>query len=180
MKHDIYGFRLEGSAEKYEKWARSEYREKTLEDLRIRWQLRLKKRLVQPGYKELVCVTTRVESPNAAQISKDLPRTAPGHANLTWLLKRLERVLKTYSLRNPSLGYCQSMNFIVALFLSATDSESIAFWATAEICEVLLPGNTQQDSCSSKRVVSANCMACAVPGGFGRHDFPLHASVSAG
>ncbi len=94
---------------------------------------------MKPGYKDLVLATGSSSSPNSAQILKDICRTAPGFRDEDWLMFRLDRVLTVYSLRNPSLGYTQSMNFIAAVFLAASGSEAIAFWALAEICEKLLP-----------------------------------------
>ena len=107
--------------------------------MRSFWFRKFKNRFVKAGYKELVLVTGSTTSPNSSQITKDLTRTAPGFINLEWLMFRLERVLTMYSLRNPTLGYTQSMNFIAAVFLAATGSESLTFWAMAEFCEVLLP-----------------------------------------
>jgi hypothetical protein len=107
--------------------------------MKICWLRKFKGRFIQQGYKELVLVSGSTISPNAAQISKDVTRTAPGFRDLDWLVFRLDRVLTTYSLRNPSLGYTQSMNFIAAVFLAATGSEAVTFWAMADICENILP-----------------------------------------
>jgi hypothetical protein len=140
--HDIYGFKLpdaESSRSKYETWSATYFRLRSLDDMRNFWIRKFKNRFLKTGYKDLVMVTGASVSPNANQISKDLTRTAPGFRDLDWLLFRLERVLTTYSLRNPSVGYAQSMNFIAAVFLSATGSETVTFWAMAEFCEVLLP-----------------------------------------
>jgi len=45
---------------------------------------------------------------------------------------RLKNVLMCYSLRNPQIGYCQSMNFIAALFLLFLDEER-TFWLLATL-----------------------------------------------
>lgn len=45
---------------------------------------------------------------------------------------RLQNVLMCYSIRNPQIGYCQSMNFIAGLFLLFLDEES-AFWLLATL-----------------------------------------------
>jgi hypothetical protein len=45
---------------------------------------------------------------------------------------RLRNVLMCYSVRNPQIGYCQSMNFIAGLFLLFLDEES-TFWLLATL-----------------------------------------------
>jgi hypothetical protein len=50
----------------------------------------------------------------------------------------LRRVLRAYALRNPSVGYCQGMNFIAGLLLLAV-SEETAFWTLAHVCEEVSP-----------------------------------------
>lgn len=80
-------------------------------------------------------------SSSAAQIEKDLTRTFP--TNYLYQkdegIASLRQVLLAYSVRNPQVGYCQSMNFIVAtLLLHMTESE--AFWVLAAIVENLAPG----------------------------------------
>jgi len=49
-------------------------------------------------------------------------------------------VLKCYAMRNPSLGYCQSMNLVVGLFLSIGFSEESSFWLLTELAERIVPG----------------------------------------
>ncbi len=50
----------------------------------------------------------------------------------------LRRVLRAYALRNPSVGYCQGMNFIAGLLLLVV-SEETAFWSLAHMCEEVSP-----------------------------------------
>eukprot|EP00210_Caulerpa_lentillifera_P008180 g7812.t1 len=61
----------------------------------------------------------RESSPVAKQIELDVPRTFPGHLWLeTYEGQRLvENILLAYSMHNPRVGYCQSMNYIAALLL---------------------------------------------------------------
>lgn len=50
----------------------------------------------------------------------------------------LRKVLFAYALRNPELGYCQSMNYICALLLFHL-SEEESFWVFAAIIEDIIP-----------------------------------------
>lgn len=58
-------------------------------------------------------------SPSFSQIELDLKRTFfELRASKTELLiVKLRNVLKTYSKRNPTIGYCQGMNFLVGRLL---------------------------------------------------------------
>ena len=49
----------------------------------------------------------------------------------------LRRVLVAYSWINPEIGYCQSMNFVAALFLLFMDEED-AFWLMRVTMEDIL------------------------------------------
>lgn len=75
----------------------------------------------------------------SAQIEKDLLRTFPGNERMggkdgTDGIDSLRRILTAYSLRNPSVGYCQSMNFLVATLLLFCE-EREAFWILATLIE---------------------------------------------
>ena len=79
---------------------------------------------------------TPLDASLVKQIDSDLPRTFPQHrsfANDTGLRQALRRVLLTYSAYNVSVGYCQSLNFIVAAFLLVADEEG-AFWLLVATC----------------------------------------------
>ena len=74
------------------------------------------------------------------QISKDLPRTFPAHPLLDGVGRdALRRVLCAYARHNPSVGYCQGMNFIAALLLLLMEEEA-AFWVLSSVCEDVVPG----------------------------------------
>ena len=63
--------------------------------------------------------------------AQDLARTFPGNAWVCTAEGRavLRRVLLAFSVQNPRIGYCQSMNFLAAALLLALDrSEEKAFW----------------------------------------------------
>jgi len=72
------------------------------------------------------------------QVLKDVPRTFPGHPRFSGplgLSNALRRVLLAYSRRNPSVGYCQGMNF-VAGFLLLHMPEEHAFWTLCAVVEL--------------------------------------------
>lgn len=83
--------------------------------------------------------------PCVAEIEKDIPRTFPGHARRCGPGARaaedaLRRVLLAYSLRNASVGYCQSMNVLAAwLLLVLGDDEEAAFWVLCAVAENACP-----------------------------------------
>ncbi|OQS06072.1 hypothetical protein THRCLA_01868 [Thraustotheca clavata] len=76
------------------------------------------------------------------EIEKDLYRTFPQEPDSKeereGNISELRRVLSMYSLRNPKVGYCQSMNFLAAVLLVYMGEEE-AFWVLACIIEDLVP-----------------------------------------
>mmetsp|Transcript_46329 Transcript_46329/g.117311 ORF Transcript_46329/g.117311 Transcript_46329/m.117311 type:complete len:370 (-) Transcript_46329:421-1530(-) len=96
-------------------------------------------------YQVLLRTATERPSDFKAQIELDLPRTFPGVQ--TWLASaegqaKLGNVLLAYSMHNPQVGYCQSMNYVAALLLLSTGKdEEDTFWLLMAILEGLLyPG----------------------------------------
>lgn len=72
---------------------------------------------------------------NQLQIERDLKRTFPSHAFFDRKgITPLRRILTAYSIRNPVVGYCQSMNFIVATLMLFMEEED-AFWMLCLIVE---------------------------------------------
>lgn len=57
----------------------------------------------------------------------------------TPMLKSLRRVLQAFSIYNPKIGYCQSLNFLAGLLLLFMDEEK-SFWMLNIITRVYLPG----------------------------------------
>jgi hypothetical protein len=57
----------------------------------------------------------------------------------TPILQSLRRVLQAFSIYNPQIGYCQSLNFLAGLLLLFMDEEK-AFWMLNIITRVYLPG----------------------------------------
>ncbi|POM72165.1 Hypothetical protein PHPALM_11164, partial [Phytophthora palmivora] len=100
-------------------------------------------------------------------IEKDLPRTFPLALRNSMRQSQelsgdgdnfgeLRRVLQAYSLRNPAVGYCQSMNFLAAVLLQNMGEEE-AFWVLAAIVEELTPQyhtRTMSGSRADQRVFS--------------------------
>ncbi|KAI0018452.1 RabGAP/TBC [Xylariomycetidae sp. FL0641] len=56
------------------------------------------------------------------------------------MISSLRRVLRAFSLYNPRIGYCQSLNFLAGLLLLFVESEEHAFWLLNIITRVYLPG----------------------------------------
>lgn len=81
-------------------------------------------------------------------IERDLNRTFPDNMHFQKetfqseeppMIKSLRRVLVAFSLFNPKIGYCQSMNFLAGLLLLFMDEER-AFWMLVIITSKYLPG----------------------------------------
>lgn len=73
------------------------------------------------------------------QIDKDLDRTAPEDPFFTPEIRQsLRRICRAYVWRNPTVGYCQSMNFIVFRLRKQLPEED-TFWLFCLIVESYLP-----------------------------------------
>ncbi len=109
-------------------------------------------------YHSLVDKSNRGEmSPNDAElIERDLHRTFPDNIKFkpdpvpagnstqpidpeTPHLHSLRRVLRAFSIHNPRIGYCQSLNFLAGLLLLFMPEEK-AFWMLVIITAIYLPG----------------------------------------
>lgn len=54
----------------------------------------------------------------------------------------LRRILLALSIYSPSIGYCQSLNFIAAMLLLCIEDEEHAFWTLVIITSNILPPST--------------------------------------
>jgi hypothetical protein len=79
------------------------------------------------------------------QIEKDLPRTGQ-ERQIDGSSEKLRHVLTCYAQHNPTIGYCQSMNFVAAELLLAHEgaspkdfdgSEECSFWIMAAVVDDL-------------------------------------------
>ncbi|KAJ8620876.1 hypothetical protein MRB53_029405 [Persea americana] len=84
------------------------------------------------------------------QIEKDLPRTFPGHPALGDDGRNaLRRLLTAYALHNPSVGYCQAMNFFAGLLLLLMPEEN-AFWTLMRIIDDYFDGYYSEEMIESQ------------------------------
>lgn len=71
----------------------------------------------------------------------------------------LKNILMAYSMRNPEVGYCQSMNFICAMLLLYLDEEQ-AFWVLTAIVETILLRDYYAPSMLGSRVDQLTFQSC--------------------
>ncbi|XWS66959.1 hypothetical protein CRYUN_Cryun05aG0244900 [Craigia yunnanensis] len=84
------------------------------------------------------------------QIEKDLPRTFPGHPALNDNGRNsLRRLLLAYARHNPSVGYCQAMNFFAGLLLLLMPEEN-AFWSLVGIIDDYFEGYYTEEMIESQ------------------------------
>ncbi|KAM7526263.1 hypothetical protein LguiA_016165 [Lonicera macranthoides] len=84
------------------------------------------------------------------QIEKDLPRTFPGHPALNENGRNsLRRLLVAYARHNPSVGYCQAMNFFAGLLLLMMPEEN-AFWTLVGIMDDYFDGYFSEEMIESQ------------------------------
>ncbi|KAJ2903319.1 GTPase activating protein [Zalerion maritima] len=81
-------------------------------------------------------------------IERDLHRTfpdnnrfkPPGETGEPAKIAELRRVLHAFSIFNPKIGYCQSLNFIAGMLLLFVETEEQCFWLLNIITRIYLPG----------------------------------------
>ncbi|CAL1166091.1 unnamed protein product [Cladocopium goreaui] len=106
-----------------------------------------KRRSSKESYASLVQEGHRCKDSTAGRtIANDLPRTGCDES----LLPSLENVLLAYAVRNKEIGYCQSMNFVVATMLMYC-SEEQSFWILCSLVEDVLPEGYYTETLSGLR-----------------------------
>ncbi|KAH0995579.1 hypothetical protein GBA52_019443 [Prunus armeniaca] len=128
------------------------------------WQafVGVKARRVERYYYELLAqetnTTESVDKDNSSgvprkwrrQIEKDIPRTFPGHPALNEDGRNsLRRLLLAYARHNPSVGYCQAMNFFAGLLLLLMPEEN-AFWTLVGIIDDYFDGYYTEEMIESQ------------------------------
>jgi TBC1 domain family member 6 len=84
---------------------------------------------------------------NSTQSANPTPK-APGSEPV--IIESLRRVLSAFAIFNPSIGYCQSLNFLGGMLLLFVESEEQAFWLLNIITRVYLPGTHEMNLEGSK------------------------------
>jgi len=90
-------------------------------------------------FQQLLRAKSDMTSVFTSQVEEDLERTYSNEPIARSHLFHLRNVLIAYSWRNPSIGYCQGMNYIASRFLSFGLSEEESFWLLAQVVETYLP-----------------------------------------
>ncbi|KAH7131531.1 hypothetical protein B0J13DRAFT_642312 [Dactylonectria estremocensis] len=67
------------------------------------------------------------------------------------IITSLRRVLHAFSVYNPRIGYCQSLNFLAGLLLLFVETEEQVFWLLNVITRIYLPG-THETSLEGSKV----------------------------
>lgn len=91
---------------------------------------------------------TPAHSRNNSTQSANPPPRAPGSE--PEIIDALRRVLQAFAVFNPSIGYCQSLNFLGGMLLLFVESEEQAFWLLNIITRVYLPGTHEMSLEGSK------------------------------
>ena len=87
------------------------------------------------------CLKTDIPSSIGRVIQVDLPRTLSAFTSScdektkTLLMKMLRDILWAFAVHKPEIGYCQSLNFIAAFFLSIFGSAKKSFYALVQLVD---------------------------------------------
>ena len=96
------------------------------------------RKLEHPGYyRAILAEKSKYPDLFFSCINKDIPRTMPDDHPLQGALRN---VLCAYAIRNPSVLYCQGMNYLVGFLLINKLSEEEAFWLLVQLVEdIVMP-----------------------------------------
>ena len=87
------------------------------------------------------CLKTDIPSSIGRVIQADIPRTLSsfvatcGEVTRSTLMKMLRDVLWAFAVHKPEIGYCQSMNFVAAFFISVFGSAKKSFYALVQLID---------------------------------------------
>ncbi|CAK7216039.1 hypothetical protein SBRCBS47491_002695 [Sporothrix bragantina] len=98
------------------------------------------------------------------------------------IVSRLRRVLLAFSIYNPRIGYCQSLNFLAGMLLIFVETEEHCFWLLNVITRIFLPG-THEMSLEGSKVDLSVLMAAmqeSLPGVWAKIGGELEDSGTAG
>ncbi len=88
-------------------------------------------------YETYLLSSKLLPSTSSEIIDQDLHRTYADNSDFENLTP-LRNILLAFSIRNPSIGYCQAMNYIAAFILIHFEEEH-AFWVLTALIEDILP-----------------------------------------
>ncbi|CAK4626783.1 unnamed protein product [Aphanomyces euteiches] len=94
---------------------------------------------VNKGHFAQIVSSSSVNVESIRQIDADVPRTVH-EFDPDWspeMQAKLRRVLVAYAAHNPSLGYCQGLNYVVARLLQFIESEEECFWLLTRMVAML-------------------------------------------
>ena len=94
-------------------------------------------------YQDLLHTATNIEKSVADAIQADIPRTYPENIyfrdTADGLMGPLSNVLTAYAMHNPTVGYCQGLNYITGMLLLVSKNEVDSFWLLQQMLDNLLP-----------------------------------------
>eukprot|EP00088_Acartia_fossae_P018268 TRINITY_DN20539_c0_g1_i4.p1 TRINITY_DN20539_c0_g1~~TRINITY_DN20539_c0_g1_i4.p1 ORF type:complete len:301 (+),score=32.21 TRINITY_DN20539_c0_g1_i4:53-955(+) len=93
-------------------------------------------------YSNMLAMNTNMVTED--QIRTDISRTFPNNihfdsTNPVSLQTSLYKVLKAFANSNPTIGYCQGLNYITGLLLLITKDEESSFWLLKTLVDKILP-----------------------------------------
>jgi len=98
------------------------------------------------AYPDYVAQGLHLKNEATKNIEHDLPRSGAEESQI----QDLREILCAFAVRNPQIGYCQSMNFIAKAMLSHNDAEH-SFWILCSLLEDVLPAGYYTPSMNGLR-----------------------------